>query len=619
MSTPAPWPPPVLASSAGARRRPALAALVVLAVGLAFADASIVALALPRLYATFSTTVVGVSWVLTSYAAVVAVAGAALVPLHRRIRPAPALGAGLAVFAAASLWCGMAPSLGALLVGRAVQGVGATLLLAASLPVLVQLLGMTVARRTWAAAGVVGAAVGPVLGGLLTEVLDWRAIFLAQAPVAILALVVLADGGVRHLRSDERPARPRGAALANLGFVLVFAPLVAALFLAVLLLVVVWGEGPLRGAIVVSALPAGMLMARRLSPAPAVVRAIGGPLALAGGLGALALLPAVSDGWAVAALALIGAGFGLVTSVLGPVAVADEQAPLRATTASIAARHAGLVLGLVLIAPVLSTSLSLGVERATLSATSTMLDATMPVADKVRVTGALRDELEATPSGEVPDLAAVFDAEGARSDPRLAATRDDLTGAVTGAITRAFRPAFAVAAVLALAAVLPALGVIGRQRSGPRVVVRYRWLAGALVVAVIGGAAVLLSSEGRAGAGALGRFTPADACRASPTPYPGDGIDPALQRIALSAINGAACELGTTRERLVLSLDRNAPYHDVTWDRPMMEKALRAGADRAIKDADDRDSLPGWVAWLLRRAVQHAPAGWLVDRLPFPA
>jgi hypothetical protein len=86
----------------------------------------------------------------------------------------------------------------------------------------------------------------------------------------------------------------------------------------------------------------------------------------------------------------------------------------------------------------------------------------------------------------------------------------------------------------------------------------------------------------------------------------------------LSALNGAACDLGTTRERLVLSLDAASPYRDVHWDRPTLERALRAGADRAIADADKRDSLPGWVAWVLRRVVERAPIGWLVDRVPLP-
>ena len=81
-------------------------------------------------------------------------------------------------------------------------------------------------------------------------------------------------------------------------------------------------------------------------------------------------------------------------------------------------------------------------------------------------------------------------------------------------------------------------------------------------------------------------------------PFPqGDGIDGTLQRIALSAINGAACELGTGREELILSLERRSGFGpEVTWTEDTLEEALRAGLIRAIDDADERDTLPGLAA-----------------------
>ena len=91
-----------------------------------------------------------------------------------------------------------------------------------------------------------------------------------------------------------------------------------------------------------------------------------------------------------------------------------------------------------------------------------------------------------------------------------------------------------------------------------------------------------------------------------------------MQRIALSTLNGAACELGTTRERLVLSLDGNSGYRDVQWDDATLEKAMRSGADRAIDDADDRGTIPGFVASILHFAVEHAPLGWLTERIDLP-
>ena len=92
------------------------AALLVGAVGMAFADASVVALALPDLYAEFDTSIVGVSWVLTTYALVVAVTAVPVALVHRRVRPLALVVRGVAVFAAASLVAGLATSLAVLLV-----------------------------------------------------------------------------------------------------------------------------------------------------------------------------------------------------------------------------------------------------------------------------------------------------------------------------------------------------------------------------------------------------------------------------------------------------------------------------------------------------------------------
>ena len=86
----------------------------------------------------------------------------------------------------------------------------------------------------------------------------------------------------------------------------------------------------------------------------------------------------------------------------------------------------------------------------------------------------------------------------------------------------------------------------------------------------------------------------------------------------MSTLNGAACELHTTRERLVLSIDPDSGYEDVTWDDETAEQALRAGAERAIDDAKERGSIPGFVATIMRFAVERAPISWLVERLPIP-
>ena len=235
-------------------RAPLRAALLALAVAVAFADSSIVVLALPELLGDFETTItVGL------------VGGHRLQPRGRGrgARPDPAGPApgrrpgsrawGLVVFCAAS-WAARSPTAWPCWsTARAIQGVGAALLLAGSVPLLGALCGSQ--RRgaaLWGAAGVVGAAVGPALGGALTQAFDWRAIFIAQVPLAAAAIAatvrppaaVAAPAPAAAGRDEARiPRLVSGIALA-----LISAALVGALFLAVVLMIDGWGHEPLLAA-----------------------------------------------------------------------------------------------------------------------------------------------------------------------------------------------------------------------------------------------------------------------------------------------------------------------------------------------------------------------------------
>ena len=121
--------------------------------------------------------------------------------------------AGTAIFAVASVVAGASTTLPMLLVARGAQGVGATLLLAGSLPVLAAVISSEErARKWWVLAATVGAVVGPALGGVLTQLLDWRAIFYVQAPVVAAALLVSARPGSQggaHGRAPPRRTRCR--------------------------------------------------------------------------------------------------------------------------------------------------------------------------------------------------------------------------------------------------------------------------------------------------------------------------------------------------------------------------------------------------------------------------
>ena len=426
---------------------------------MAFADSSIVVLALPDLYGEYDTTLVGVSWVITSYNLVVALAALALVPFARRLRPRLTGIVGVALFAAGSAGCAAAWSLDALIAFRCVQGLGGALLLAASLRALAAFTGSPVRGAVvWTTAGTIGAAAGPALGGVLTQLFDWRAIFAVQVPLALVALAAMVDDRVRDAPSDPKgaTARPRAlAADASLG--LVFGALVGALFLSVLLVITVWSLDPVVGAVVVSALPAATLavrpLARRLDPRTA---ALGGAALLAGGLVALALLPRISNVLVALALAFCGAGLGLAVPALTGVALDPEGRATRSCLMTVGARHAGLVLALALVAPLLSETLESSDDKALLAGAQVVLEGDADLRLKVPIALDLRDALDEAKQGEIPDLARPFDERGADTDGGLREMRDDLITTLESVVTRGFRSSFALSALLALVALAPA-------------------------------------------------------------------------------------------------------------------------------------------------------------------
>jgi MFS family permease len=434
-----------------------LTGVVAAAVAIAFADSSIVVLALPQLYGELHTSIEGVAWVVTAYNAAVALAALALVLLVHRLDAARVLAVGLVVFLVASVACSLAGGLAFLVAARGVQGIGAALLLAGALPVLAALRGSAEGGGSvWTLAGTFGAALGPALGGVLTQAFDWRAIFAAQAPVAALALVA-AFRERPVLEEGWRPSLARTLP-ANACLGLVFGALVGALFLAVLLVISVWSYSPIGGALVVSMLPAAALAARPLARRlPRVTAVRGGAVLLAGGLAGLALLPSASVGFALCALALCGAGLGLAVPLLSEAALVPGAGLARSGTLTIGIRHLGLVLALASIAPILASELPSAGDRALLKATAVLLDAPVGLDKKVPVALDLRGAFAEAQAGETPDLAGPFDAHGAEHDSALAAARDDLVGTIETTITRAFRPAFFFSAALAALAVVVAL------------------------------------------------------------------------------------------------------------------------------------------------------------------
>jgi EmrB/QacA subfamily drug resistance transporter len=158
-------------------------------------DAVVVNVALPSIRGDFGGGITGLQWVVDGYtlmfAALLLWAGA----LSDRIGARRGFAAGLTLFVVASAACGVAPSLGALIGARFVQGTAAAVMMPASMALVSQAYPGPAKRAravaVWAMGGAIASSSGPVLGGLLTLV-SWRLIFFVNVPVGAAALFLVA-------------------------------------------------------------------------------------------------------------------------------------------------------------------------------------------------------------------------------------------------------------------------------------------------------------------------------------------------------------------------------------------------------------------------------------------
>lgn len=322
------------------RRQPA-APLVLLVASfgafLAFLDSTIVNVAFPDIAASFPGTSIGaLSWVLTSYnivfAAFLVVAGRLADLLGRR----RAFIVGVAVFTIASGLCAVATSVEALVAYRVLQGIGAAILVPASLALVVE--GYGAERRAhgvglWGAAAAVASGLGAPVGGALVEAADWRLTFLINIPLGLIAMVLarrcLVESRVagRRRTPDLRGAVLLAAALGLLTLGLVQGPEWG------------WSDPVVLGSFVAAAATGiGFVLSSRSHPAPvldlALLRipsfAVGTALTVVAGVGFYAYLlthilflstvwgySLLEAGLAVAPSAFVAA---IVAAVLGRVA-----------------------------------------------------------------------------------------------------------------------------------------------------------------------------------------------------------------------------------------------------------------------------------------------------------
>jgi EmrB/QacA subfamily drug resistance transporter len=184
-------------------------AVVCAATAMLMLDIAVVNTALSAIAADLDTGLSGLQWIVDAYtlplAATVLTAGVLADRFGRR----RLFGVGLAVFTVTSLACAAAPSITALNVARAAQGIGAALMFAVSLAVLSNAFPQMQERmKALAAYGATmgGAfAVGPLVGGALTSALDWRWIFLINLPLGVLCLWIVR----RYVAESKDPRAPR--------------------------------------------------------------------------------------------------------------------------------------------------------------------------------------------------------------------------------------------------------------------------------------------------------------------------------------------------------------------------------------------------------------------------
>ena len=207
-------------SPCGPSSEPWVLAATIIGSAMAFIDGTVVNVALPQIQDRLGATAVDAQWIVESYAlflAALILVGGSLGDHFGRRR---IYALGIALFAVASVGCGVALTPGQLIAARAVQGIGGAMLVPGSLAIISA--SFDEARRgraigTWSGFSGITAALGPVLGGYLVQNVSWRAAFLINVPLAVVVLAIVA----RHVPESRDPEARRldipGAVLGTLG------------------------------------------------------------------------------------------------------------------------------------------------------------------------------------------------------------------------------------------------------------------------------------------------------------------------------------------------------------------------------------------------------------------
>ncbi len=440
----------------------ALAALA-LSMLLSSLGTSVANVALPTLAQAFAATFQAASWVVLAYLLTVTSAIVSVGRLGDRIGRRRLLLAGLLLFTAASIVAGLAPALWLVIAARAAQGLGAAVMMALALA----FVGDVVPKaRTGGAMGLLGTAsalgtaLGPSLGGVLIDQLGWRAMFLVNVPLALVAVLL-----ARRSLPADRPAPEANRVGFDVSGTLLLAATLAAYALAMTL-----GRGHpglLNVSLLLAAVIGGGLFgfAEARAAAPLIRLALFRDPTLSAGLAASLLVSTVLMATLVVGpfylSRSLGLDAGLVGAVLalGPIVAAliglpagrlvDRIGTGRMTTAGLVAIAAGACLLAV-------TPEALGIPGYVApTVVLTAGYALFQVANNTAVMAGVSPQQRGVVSGTLTlsrNLGLITGAAVMGAVFAFAAGTDDITTAAPAAVAAGMRITFAVAAALIMAA-----------------------------------------------------------------------------------------------------------------------------------------------------------------------
>ena len=290
--------------------------------------------------------------------------------------------------------------------------------------------------------------------------------------------------------------------------------------------------------------------------------------------------------WTIPPQVLVGLGLGLTIDSLTQSALRDRVPRALHGGWTIAARHGGIVVGLVILTPIFTSDLKDAQRPAREAIAAQVLESGLPATSKLKLAEGLGAQLEAE-AGRVPDLDLAF--EKARLPNEQSAQAEALElrldDQLERAATRAFRAAFLAAAALALLAILPALFL--REKATPGMSSR----GFALIAIALALSAGLLGVQLASGGADFVPQRAADPCLDRGRTGT-DDLEGLAETVVLTGLDEAACKLGVSRERLLLAMlskDDRAELARETGRRPRPRPGDRGrSAQRRRPTREDR-------------------------------